>query len=312
MGFPTYSDIALEFTHRGLRTRSTGYTTFDILTSDVGDTGICWEVEVFPDRSRRPSVTDPTQVQCVSVRYCNGEVPDDDDLADTDPLDDGDLPVDVDSWVYLPYLPLRSRITTHDIFEAALGAVELRNNTLSGAEPVWDEILEGRRIARIWRNGRVDGDRHSGVRACETAPHRLYDLSYDPFRPEEEDTFVYLDDANRRFYRQVFDGEENFGSGGRPAGAWSVLGDNALTAEELQYLAHRQGQRSGYRAGYEKGVSDTAGKGAEKWARMHDLWEDLAGLDLMKDLTRLDDILRGIGDRIDDRLDERMDDEPEY
>lgn len=299
---PNYSDISLEFTHRGLRTRSTGYTSFDVLTDDYDNTGIYWSVTIHPDRFSVPSPTDPTKRQYVSVRYCNGEVLTEGELADYD-IDDNPYPVGIDWWVFRPYMPA-GRATAHRIFTAVKDAVYLRSDALGGTEPEWDEIEEGRRIGRICRDCMIPGDMRSGLLGLDTARQRNYDLSYDPHRPEEEDTFVYVDDENREFYRQLFDASGDTGNHGMAFG-WSVLRDenSPLSVEERMQMAYDFGREKGLEEGYRLGAE----KGSELWAQVRDLGENLADLAPAWDLDEVDELLHDPGDV----MGEHPDDDPE-
>lgn len=300
---PSYSDISLEFTHRGLRTRSTGYTSFDVLTDNYDNTGIYWSVTIHPDCFSLPSPTDPTKRQYVSVRYHNGVVLTEDELADVD-IDDNPYPVGIDWWVFWPYMPAGTA-SAHRIFTAVRDAAYLRSDALDNTEPEWDEIEEGRRIGRIYRDCMISGNKNSGLLGLDTARQRIYDLSYDPHRPEKEDTFTYVDDDNREFYRRLFDVPCDTGNHGMAAG-WSALRDedSPLTVEERLQMAYDFGQKAGRARGFEEGHRLGAEKGSELWAQVRDLGENLADLAPTWDLDEVDELLHDPGDIMGDHLDD--------
>lgn len=259
-----------------MRIRRNSADWIDVLTADYETDGTCWSVEYLGNSSERLCPTDRHATQCLAVRFHpdgaartrpQGLAA---DLADTDHPN----PTGLDDWTWLPYVPVGEPLTARIVVWAVEESTLMRAGALAGDEPEWDQIGCGRRIARIWRDGRdTHGheDRFAGLQACEDAPSREYALDYDPLHPECEDPYVRTVDEDRERYRELLSGRYVSASG-RPAG-WSVDDAPVDVTARLDAVARwnritgqEEGREQGFAEGYELGWEGCATAACEEEA----------------------------------------------
>jgi hypothetical protein len=266
MSFPSFASLSRAFAAKGMRIRRNSADWIDVLTADYETDGTCWSVEYLGNSSERPCPTDRHATQCLAVRFHpdgaartrpQGLAA---DLADTDHPN----PTGLDDWTWLPYVPVGEPLTARIVVWAVEESTLMRAGALAGDEPEWDQIGCGRRIARIWRDGRDSHgheDRFAGLRACEDAPSREYLLDYDPLRPECEDPYVRTVDEDRERYRELLSGRYVSASG-RPAG-WSVDDAPVDVTARLDAVARWnriKGREEGREQGFRRGLRARMGR----------------------------------------------------
>jgi hypothetical protein len=276
MSFPAVASLNRAFATKGMRIRRNSADWIDVLTADYETDGTCWSVEYLGNSSERPCPTNRHATQCLAVRFHpdgaartrpQGLAA---DLADTD----HPYPTGLDDWTWLPYVPVGEPLTARIVVWAVEESTLMRAGALAGDEPEWDQIGCGRRIARIWRDGRDSHgheDRFAGLQACEDAPSREYTLVYDPLRPETEDPYVRTVDEDRERYRELLSGRYVSASG-RPAG-WSVDDAPVDVTARLHAVARwnrikgrEEGREQGFAEGYELGWEGCATAACEEEA----------------------------------------------
>jgi hypothetical protein len=276
MSFPSFASLNRAFATKGMRIRRNSADWIDVLTADYETDGTCWSVEYLGSSSERPCPTNRHATQCLAVRFHpdgaartrpQGLAA---DLADTDHPN----PTGLDDWTWLPYVPVGEPLTARIVVWAVEKSTLMRAGALAGDEPEWDQIGCGRRIARIWRDGRDSHgheDRFAGLQACEDTPSREYALVYDPLRPETEDPYVRTVDEDRERYRELLSGRYVSASG-RPAG-WSVDDAPVDVTARLDAVARwnrikgrEEGREQGFAEGYELGWEGCATAACEEEA----------------------------------------------
>lgn len=256
--FPSFASLTRAFSRKGLRIRRVGTDWIHVLTDDHETSGTCWSVEFLPGAADRPCPTKPDAHQCLAVRFHPEGTASPAaqtlaaDLADIDRPD----PTDLDAWEWLPYVPLDEPLTARIVVWAVEESALMRADARVGAEPEWDQISSGRRIARLWRDGRDSHDPEdlfAGLRACAAAPSREYEYEYDPLRPEDEDPYTLTEDDDREHYRELLSGWYA-GTRGTPAD-WSVDDEPVDVATRME-LAARWHRQKGREEGLEQGLTE--------------------------------------------------------
>ena len=254
-----FTSIANEFAAKGWTAHRVDDSTFTVPTSDFNNTGEYWQVRIRYDLMLAASPTNRDMLQCVEVRFCTGVE------STYEEQEDNPEPMDIDSWLWLPYLD-QGPVDARRLITAVSLAMLLRTEALKGGEPEWDQIDWGRRIGRVWRDGRVEDEPLSGLDACAAA-RRMYDHPYDPFRLEDEDTYILVEEDNVEYFGRLRDGHSIPGHIG-PARGWSVSEEPYLDDTDRAALiaAYRSGHRAGYSHGFEQGADFGAEAGFAEWA----------------------------------------------